>query len=146
MLNLGCPIGRENELWSHSLFYDEKCGKCKFIVQIGGRKFCGNCPPRVALHQAVRGEIGCMYCDNYSRRLDSPVCLKCLADHPNAEKFELWKQREDCVARYEKERAEFIEREKSNRAVEEATGMEMKQLAELLFGEICKRHQDEEEE
>lgn len=82
-----CPIQRDMVLWGHSTWYDEQCGNCKMIVQIGKRKFCGLCPPRVALHQVVRGQIGCIWCDNYTKKLDCAACLKCLDEHKNAKPF-----------------------------------------------------------
>ena len=86
-----CPIHREEELWSHSTYYDEKCGQCKHIVQIGKRKFCGLCAGRCTLHQVIRGQIGCVCCDNYTKKLDSAVCMKCLEEHPDAKPFEMGK-------------------------------------------------------
>ena len=86
-----CPIHREEELWSHSMYYDEKCGQCKHIVQIGKRKFCGLCAGRCTLHQVIRGQIGCTFCGDYAKKLDSAVCMKCLEDHPDAKPFEMGK-------------------------------------------------------
>nr|DAQ46153.1 MAG TPA: hypothetical protein [Caudoviricetes sp.] len=82
-----CPIQRDMVLWGHSTWYDEQCGDCKKIVQIGKRKFCGLCSARVTIHDVVRAQIGCTWCENYTKKLDSSVCLKCLEEHKNAEPF-----------------------------------------------------------
>lgn len=76
--DLGCPIHREYELWGHSTWYDEKCGNCVNIIQIGKRKFCGLTPPRCTIHQCVRDQIGCIFCKNYTKRLDCVACMACL--------------------------------------------------------------------
>lgn len=84
---------RLNDLWSHSYYYDEKCDGCKHIVKIGNRKFCGNVEPRVGLHQAIRAQIGCIFCENYTEKLDSAKCLQCLDEHPDAPPFAMDKIR-----------------------------------------------------
>lgn len=83
---------RWDELWSHSYFYNEKCDGCDYIVEIEGRKFCGKCEGRVAEHQVIRSQIGCHYCDNYTKKLTSAVCRKCLREHPNAKTFKMFEE------------------------------------------------------
>lgn len=83
---------RWNDLWSHSYYYDEKCDGCKYIVQIGKRKFCGKCEGgRVILHDVIRSQIGCVFCENYTKKLDSAKCLRCLDEHPDAPPFAMAK-------------------------------------------------------
>lgn len=103
----GCPINRENELWSHSTYYDEKCEGCKEIVQIGKRKFCGLTPGRTTLHQVIRSQIGCICCKNYTKKPDSAICLKCLEDHPDAKPFEMNIGKEELLEEWRQQRQEF---------------------------------------
>lgn len=84
-----CPIKRENELWTHSMWYDDKCKGCKEIVQIGKRKFCGVTPARCGLHQIIRSQIGCIGCEHYTKNLDCKTCLSCLEEHPQVPPFEM---------------------------------------------------------
>lgn len=81
---VGCPIHREDELPTHSLFYDEKCGDCPFVLKLENRLLCGKTPPRVTMHQSIRSQIGCIGCDNYTKDLTAAVCRKCLQKYPNA--------------------------------------------------------------
>lgn len=84
---------RWDELCSHVYFYDEKCDGCKWIYEIAGRKFCGKIDvARVATHETIRGQIGCNFCKNYTKPLNSKVCLDCIREHPDAKVFEMYKE------------------------------------------------------
>lgn len=80
---------RWNTLWGHSYYYDTECDGCKYIVKIEKRRFCGKCEGRLALHNVIRSQIGCTFCENYTKKLDSKKCLYCLESHPDAPPFSM---------------------------------------------------------
>lgn len=84
---------RWDELWSHTYFYDKKCDGCKWIEELAGRKFCGKIEgARVAMHETIRGQIGCNFCRNYTKPLKAKVCQDCIRNHPDAKVFEMYKE------------------------------------------------------
>lgn len=53
--------------------------RCKYVVWFGKQAYCGHCPPRVGLHQLVRGQAGCLWCKYATKRLDYTKCVDCLS-------------------------------------------------------------------
>ena len=62
-----------------SVVCDGQPDGCEWLVQFGKQAYCGHCPPRVTLHQVVRGQAGCLWCKWATRNLDSARCLPCLS-------------------------------------------------------------------
>ena len=62
---------------------DVGCGgdyeHCKNIVSFGDQKYCGYCPGRVAMHQTIRDQAGCIWCVNYTKDLTCKKCAECLS-------------------------------------------------------------------
>lgn len=52
---------------------------CRHRVKIGKQEYCGYCPPRVALHQVIKGQAGCLWCVYYTKDIDCNRCLECLS-------------------------------------------------------------------
>jgi hypothetical protein len=53
--------------------------KCKHSVKIGKQEYCGYCPPRVTLHQVIRGQAGCLWCKYATKKLNCTKCVDCLS-------------------------------------------------------------------
>lgn len=68
-------------IWNlgHADFCIEDFYKCKHAVKIGKQCYCGYCPPRVTLHQVIRGQAGCLWCKYATKKLDYSKCADCLS-------------------------------------------------------------------
>ena len=86
---------RWNDLPTHCYYYDEKCEGCKQVVIINGKKFCGRTEGKVDLHQIVRGQMGCLFCKYYTKKLNSRVCEDCMINHKDNPPFELIHTKEE---------------------------------------------------
>ena len=62
----------------HDDFCNETPAKCRYLVKIGKQEYCGYCPARVALHQVIRGQAGCIWCKHSTKNLDCKRCAECL--------------------------------------------------------------------
>ena len=61
---------------------------CKHVVWFGKQAYCGYCPPRVGLHQVIRGHAGCVWCEHYTKALTCERCVECLSQ-PTRTRMEL---------------------------------------------------------
>lgn len=48
-----------------------------FDIMIGKRRITGELTENVTLHHGVRHQLGCTWCKNYTKKIDSAVCTKC---------------------------------------------------------------------
>ena len=73
---------KNKELREWNLGHDVPCNgkpeKCSYLVKFGKQEYCGWCPPRVALHQVIRGQAQCIFCEYATKKLSYPRCVECL--------------------------------------------------------------------
>lgn len=86
---------------------DMKCGgnpdECRFVVQIGKRRYCGWCPPRCTLWEVIRDQAHCLFCKHYTKKLSSAVCGPCLSAETRINYKKCEERIADAAALYEKE-------------------------------------------
>lgn len=95
---------RWNDLPTHSYFYDEKCDGCRHIIKMGyGRKkFCGKTPPRKRAAVNIRGQMGCLYCKHYTKKITCQTCQECMYEHADNPPFKLIVTKEEYDERMSK--------------------------------------------
>ena len=75
-------INKTVRVWNlgHADFCNEDFNKCKYAVKFGKQEYCGYCPPRVTLHQVIRGQAGCLWCKYATKKLSCELCTECLSN------------------------------------------------------------------
>lgn len=95
---------RWNDFTTHSYFYDEKCEGCKHIITMGygKKKFCGKSYPGTWGSPNIRGQMGCLYCKNYTKKITCQTCQKCMYEHADNPPFKLIVTKEEYDERMRK--------------------------------------------
>lgn len=98
---------RWNDLPTHSYFYDDKCEGCRHIIKMGhGRKkFCGRSYPGTWGSPDIRGQMGCLYCKHYTKKITCQTCQECMYEHADNPPFNLIVSKEEYDERMSKVKA-----------------------------------------
>lgn len=95
---------RWNDLPTHSYFYDEKCEGCKHIITMGygKKKFCGRIYPGTWGSPNIRGQMGCLYCKHYTKKITCQTCQECMYENADNPPFKLIVSKEEYDERMRK--------------------------------------------
>lgn len=95
---------RWNDLPTHSYFYDDKCDGCKHIITMGygKKKFCGKSSPKKWTGVDIRGQMGCLYCKHYTKKITCQTCQECMYEHADNPPFKLIVTKEEYDERMSK--------------------------------------------
>lgn len=95
---------RWNDLPTHSYFYDERCEGCKHIITMGygKKKFCGKSSPKKWTGVDIRGQMGCLFCKHYTKKVTCQTCQECMYEHAYNPPFKLIVTKEEYDERMRK--------------------------------------------